>query len=362
MKEIQVGLGERAYPILIKAGLLGEVGAFLHRQPVAKRYGVIADRRVAELYGHQLMSGLEQAGLRAELIDFEAGEANKNLATVGALASELAGRHFDRKDGLIALGGGVAGDIVGFLASAYMRGIPFVQVPTTLLAQVDSSVGGKTGVDIPEGKNLVGSFYQPRAVFIDSRVLRSLPKAELLNGLAEVIKYGIIHDRGFFDFLASFRQAILDLDLPVLENVIKACCTIKAKVVEADETETDLRRILNFGHTIGHAVEAASGYELAHGAAVAMGMVAAARIAARESLLSSRDMEKIRDLIAAFGLPVEIPPELDRDRIKEYLKTDKKTVAGRFFFVLPVAIGKVTITDKVSEATIDAVISHTSTR
>jgi 3-dehydroquinate synthase len=202
----------------------------------------------------------------------------------------------------------------------------------------------------------VGAFYQPRAVFIDSEVLRSLPREELLNGLAEVIKYGIIYDRDFFDFLASFRQAILDLDLAVLESVVKACCTIKAKVVEADETEADFRRILNYGHTIGHAVEAASGYGLAHGSAVAIGMVAAARIARHQSLLSPREMEKISDLIAAFGLPVEIPPELDRNQIKEYLKTDKKAVDGCPFFVLPITIGKVRISDKVSEEMIDAAI------
>ena len=356
MRRIQVGLQERAYPILIHPGMMGDVGEDLKERSIAKRYVVVADDHVADLYGRILMESLERAQVPADLITFPHGEASKNLKTISDLASKLAGLGVDRKDGLIALGGGVTGDITGFLAAIYMRGIPFVQIPTTLLAQVDSSVGGKTGVDIPEGKNLVGAFYQPRCVYIDNKVLIDLPDEELLNGLAEVIKYSIIYDRDFFDYLKENRQAILDRSLPALEEVVCKCCSIKAEVVEADEKESDLRRILNFGHTIGHAVEAASNYTLAHGLAVGMGMVAAGELAVGKSLFAEDQLQEMRDLIADFGLPVQIPENLDRQRIKQYLKTDKKAVAGRPFFVLPTTIGKVVITDDVSGELIDRAI------
>jgi len=349
MKELQVGLGARSYPIIIKEGLLGEIGTELRKRSVAKRYGVIADEYVASLFGDTILESLGTQNIGTELITFPRGEASKNLGTVAKLASSLAQKGFDRKDGLIALGGGVTGDITGFLAATYMRGIPFVQVPTTLLAQVDSSVGGKTGVDIPEGKNLVGAFYQPRGVYIDSCVLSVLPESELLNGLAEVIKYGVIYDRTFFEFLESRRQDILALELPVLEEMIATCCAIKADVVEKDERESDLRRILNYGHTIGHAIEAASDYSLAHGKAVAIGMVAAAELGVLKGILAADEKVRIQKLVSDFGLPVEIPGELDRKEIVNYLKTDKKTVGGRVFFVLPTTIGKVIITDDVDE-------------
>jgi 3-dehydroquinate synthase len=356
MKSLTVGLGERSYPILIKQGLLDGIGTTLQQNPFAKRYAVIADDRVAALFGERILASLHKGGLQAEIITFEAGENSKNLKTVAALASSLARMGFDRKDGLIALGGGVTGDITGFLAACYMRSIPFAGVPTTLLAQVDSSVGGKTGVDIPEGKNLVGAFYQPRAVFIDSVVLKQLPQKELLNGLAEVIKYGVIYDRDFFRFLEMSRREILALDLRILDDVIARCCRIKAAVVEADEKEADLRRILNFGHTIGHAVEAVSEYEMAHGSAVAIGMAAAAELAVLKGLMETREKERLVGLIQDFGLPVSIPPEYDRTRIREFLQADKKTVGGRVFFVLPTSIGRVIITDEVEEEMLTRVL------
>jgi len=355
-KIVQVGLGERSYPILIGNGLLSDIGNDLAGRNVAKRYAVISDDHVAGLYGDRLMESLAQASIPSELITFPQGEQSKSLLTIATLCSELARRNFDRKDGLIALGGGVTGDITGFLASVYMRGIPFVQVPTTLLAQVDSSVGGKTGVDIPEGKNLVGTFYQPRAVYIDTGVLQTLPREELLGGLAEVIKYGVIADADFFRFLEDNRAAILDLEQSVITDTIFRCCEIKAWVVEQDEREGDLRRILNFGHTIGHAIEAASDFKLIHGLAVAMGMNVIAGLALRKGYLNKKDASRITLLIEEYGMPVAIPPELDRDRIKGYLKTDKKTVGGRVFFVLPERIGKVFVTDQLDEAEIDAAL------
>ena len=356
MKDITVGLGERSYPIIIKKGLLDEIGTELQRNPFAKRYGIISDDSVAALFGDRLMASLKESSIDAELITFPHGEENKNLATVAELSSKLARLGFDRKDGLVALGGGVTGDITGFVAACYMRSIPFAQVPTTLLSQVDSSVGGKTGVDIPEGKNLVGAFYQPKGVYIDSGFLLDLPGSELLNGLAEVIKYGVIYDRDFFNFLEVNRKSILDLDLLFLEELIARSCKIKAAIVEADETESDFRRILNFGHTIGHAVEATSDYKLAHGSAVAMGMVAAAELGVLKGILDPREKERIRKLIDDFGLPVTIPPEYDRARIKEFLLTDKKTIGGKVIFVLPKKIGKVIITDGVEQELIEKVM------
>ncbi|MGV1099862.1 3-dehydroquinate synthase [Thiovibrio sp. JS02] len=357
MKKIRVGLDDRAYDILIEKGLLAAIGQDLKTRAIAKRYVVVADSHVAEILAPRLMDSLAGAGLRADLITFPRGEESKHLATVAALASNLARLGVDRKDALIALGGGVTGDITGFLAAIYMRGIPFVQIPTTLLAQVDSSVGGKTGVDIPEGKNLVGAFYQPCCVYIDSSVLHSLPQAELLNGLAEVIKYSVIQDAEFFRFLSENRTAILARKLPVLEEVIARCCTIKAKVVAADEREADLRRILNFGHTLGHAVEAASHYALAHGLAVGMGMVAVCELAALKGIFSKDKAAAVRRLIGDYGLPVTIPPEFSPVQVKSFLKTDKKTVGGRPFFVLPTEIGKVIITDDVAEELIDKVLA-----
>ncbi|MCD6387771.1 MAG: 3-dehydroquinate synthase [Desulfobulbaceae bacterium] len=356
MKEIQVGLDERSYPIMIQAGLLAGIGEDLRQRSLVDSYVVIADQHVADLYGEALLSSLAGSGLAAELLTFPRGEASKNLAIITDLARSLARLGLDRKSCLVGLGGGVTGDITGFLAAIYMRGISFVQVPTTLLAQVDSSVGGKTGVDIPEGKNLVGCFYQPRCVYIDSELLSSLPVDELLNGLAEVIKYGVIYDADFFDFLDRKRQAVLALDLSVIEEVIEKCCRIKADVVSRDEKEADLRRILNFGHTIGHAVEAASNYKLAHGMAVAIGMVAASGIALRKKIFADNEDKKVLELIRSYGLPVTVPAELDRTRIKEYLKTDKKAVAGKPFFVLPERIGSVVITDDVPEEFIDEVL------
>ena len=358
MIELQVGLGERSYPIVIDTGCLARVGDGLTSLNVAKRYGIISDDRVAELYGQQLLDSLAKAGIPAEIFTFPHGEANKTLQTVGNLASCLARAGFDRKDGLIALGGGVTGDIAGFLASSYMRGIPFVQIPTTLLAQVDSSVGGKTGVDIPEGKNLVGAFYQPKAVFIDMAVLATLPEQEFLGGMAEVIKYGVIQDAEFFSFLDMNRGAVLALDPPVLSGMIRTCCRIKADVVARDEREGGLRRILNYGHTIGHAVEAASSFSIIHGFAVAIGMVAAARLAVVKGLLSHHDLDRIASLISAYGLPVEIPKNLDRSAIKAYLKTDKKAMGGRVFYILPKGIGDTTITDDILPKDLDDVLSR----
>lgn len=357
MAELIVGLGERSYPIVIEKGVLAKVGQDLKKRKVGNRYCVIADDRVAELYGKLLLQSLSDAGIKAEMLTFPHGESHKNLETIASLVSGLAQLGFDRKDAIIAFGGGVSGDIAGFVASAYMRGIPFVQIPTTLLAQVDSSVGGKTGVDIPEGKNLVGAFYQPKAVYIDIEVLKTLPAEEFLGGLAEVIKYGVIRDRKFFEFLQVNREAILQLDEECITQMIYTCCKIKAEVVSEDEKEGGVRRILNFGHTIGHAVEGASDYSIIHGLAVSIGMVAAAKLAVLNNVLTEKDAQQIEKILVDYNMPVVVPAELDRERIKKYLLTDKKTVGGTVFFVLPTMIGDTVITDKVSPEHIDKVLN-----
>lgn len=357
VQTIQVGLGERSYPIMIGKGILSQIGALMKTSDIATRYGIISDDQVAALYGDKLLVSLQDAGMHADLFTFPHGEASKCLETVGKLASRLAEHGYDRSSGLIALGGGVTGDITGFLASIYMRAIPFVQIPTSLLAQVDSSVGGKTGVDIPQGKNLLGTFYQPRAVYIDSDVLQSLPKNEFLGGMAEVIKYGAAIDASFFTWLQQHRDAILSLDSTVIIPMIARCCEMKAAVVEQDEQEGGLRRILNFGHTIGHAVEAASGYQLNHGYAVAIGMRAVADLAVRSGLAKPAVAEQISVLLGQFGLPLEIPAEYDRSLLRQFMLTDKKARSGRLVFVVPVALGEVRITDQVDDAVIDAVLA-----
>jgi 3-dehydroquinate synthase len=358
MAELQIHLPASDYPIEITHGCLRRCAEKIATLCPAKKYAVITDSTVAHLYAAPLLAGLDQAGLTANLFPIQPGETRKNLATIGELAERLALAGFDRHDALIALGGGVGGDICGFLASIYMRGIPFIQVPTTLLAQVDSSVGGKTGVDIDAGKNLLGTFYQPKAVFIDPETLRSLPQQEMRSGLAEVLKYGLIRDKTFFDFLAAKREDIFALDATTLTDTIAACCRIKAEVVMADEREGDLRRILNFGHTLGHAVEAASRYSLSHGFAVGIGMMAAARLSARRGLLTPAARDNIGAVLTAYGLPVDIPPELDRERIRFFLKTDKKAVDGRLVFVLLHGIGRAEMHGDVSEEEITALFNQ----
>jgi len=339
MVELKVGLGERSYPILIEQGCMELLGKDLYGKKIGHKFGVISDGNVEALYGSLFMDSLGKAGINATLFTFPAGEKSKTLKTVATLASDLARAGFDRHDALIAFGGGVTGDITGFLASAYMRGIPFVQVPTTLLSQVDSSVGGKTGVDLPEGKNLIGAFYQPKAVYIDTRVLNTLPEEELLGGLAEVIKHGIICENP-----------------EMIEKTVYTCCRIKADVVAEDEREGGARKILNYGHTIGHAVEGASDFSLIHGLAVSIGMVAASRLAVMNNILPEAENEKIFQILSDYKMPVEVPPELDRKRIKQYILTDKKAVSGNIFYVLPTAIGKTCITDKVTEEQVDMIL------
>ncbi len=356
MPILEVGLESRSYPIRIESGCLARVPEDLAQRYRASRYCIVADDTVAALYGNDLLARIRDIGLSADLLSFPHGEENKNLETIARLVSASAQLGLDRKSMFIALGGGVSGDVTGFLASTYMRGVPFIQIPTSLLAQVDSSVGGKTGVDIAEGKNMVGTFYQPKAVYIDTDVLKTLPEEEYLSGLAEVIKHGFIRDNDFITFLETSRQQIMALENAAVVRIIHTSCLIKADVVSADERESDARRILNFGHTIGHAVEAASRFSISHGFAVAIGMVAICRIGVMKSLISAATADRYIELIKQYGLPTEIPGDLDRAVIKSYLSTDKKSIGGTISYVLPKEGGGVTISEDITERMIDAVL------
>jgi 3-dehydroquinate synthase len=337
MNRIRVNLDKRlsaSYDIHIGRDILDRMAPLLAKSGWAGRWCIITDSTVSRLHGVRLLEVLRGNGLAAEIIEFAAGESSKTIATCIGLAEELLKRGADRTSGLIALGGGVVGDVAGFVASIYMRGIPCVQVPTTLLAQVDSSIGGKTGVDLPAGKNMLGTFLQPRAVFIDLAFLDTLPAREFTNGLAEIVKYGIIEDPELLAAIEDGAEALHGRDPALLERLVSASCRIKKGVVEIDETEKGLRRILNFGHTVGHAIEAESQYALAHGESVAMGMAAAAVISERQRYLSAEDRERIIAAIGRVGLPVRIPQALDTGRILSRPATDKKKAGGRIHFVL----------------------------
>jgi len=344
-EQLTVGLGERSYPILIGSGILGRVGEELSRLAFPHRIAVISNSTVTTLYGEELLGSLAAAGFQAELISIGDGEKFKSLQTLEDIFGQLIRRGFDRGSGMLALGGGVVGDITGFAAATYLRGVPFVQVPTTLLAQVDSSVGGKTAVNHPLGKNLIGAFYQPQLVHIDVATLETLPQREFAAGLAEVVKYGVIADREFFQWLSRERQAIMAQVPEVLVALVKRSCQIKANVVENDEKEHSLRAILNFGHTYGHTVETLSGYgTVRHGEAVALGMLVAASCAAELGLCRNEEIAAIRDLLQAFRLPVRLP-DLPLDAVLEVMARDKKVKNGVLRLILNRALGDCEICD-----------------
>ncbi|NPA95359.1 MAG: 3-dehydroquinate synthase [Thermodesulfobacteria bacterium] len=348
-EDVLVPLGQRSYHIYIGPGVLLETPKYLKGLGSFQGPFIITDTTVEEYVGHDLLNVLKQEGFeQATMLSFPAGEQSKNMDTVVDLARRLLKHGCDRGGLLLALGGGVTGDICGFLASIYMRGIDFVQLPTTLLAQVDSSVGGKTGVDLPEGKNLLGTFAQPKMVLADIGVLCTLPAEEIRNGIAEIVKYGMIKDKELFERLETDWWDVINLEPQLTAYLVKRSCEIKAEVVSKDEREGGYRRILNFGHTIGHAVEAASDYTVSHGAAVAMGMVAVSRISVERGLLAKEDLERLIALLERFELPVRIPESISVEAILENIKRDKKVKAGKVNFVLAKGIGDTIITDDVT--------------
>ena len=361
MQTVRVALGERSYPIHIGAGLLGRVDLLVPLLP-QRRVAVVTNETVAPLYLDQVARAFDAAGVTSVRIVVPDGEAHKDWPTLNAVFDALLANRCDRKAAIVALGGGVIGDLAGFAAATYQRGVPFVQVPTTLLAQVDSSVGGKTAINHPRGKNMVGAFYQPLAVLADMDSLATLPGAELRAGLAEVIKHGAIGDAAYFDWLEANLDALLRLDRNALAYAVKRSVEIKAEVVARDERETGLRAALNFGHTFGHAIEAGLGFGAwLHGEAVAAGMVMAADLSARLGMLERATAERLRRLIGRAGLPVA-GPALGPDRYVELMAVDKKAEAGRMRFILLERIGAARITDQVPADALRATLSACSTK
>ena len=359
---VNVPLGNRSYAIKIGTGLLASLGRECGRLSIGRQCAVIADTNVARRYASAAQRALTGAGFSPVLITVPAGETAKSLKTVQACYDQLAAHRLERKSFIVALGGGVVGDLAGFVAATYLRGIDFMQVPTTLLAQVDSSVGGKVGVNLKSGKNLVGSFYQPRLVLCDLDALATLPAREYRAGLAEVIKYGIIYDARLFERLEREMQAVLRRDTSLVEGIVTRCCQIKAEVVEKDETENGLRAILNFGHTIGHALEAISHYgKYLHGEAISIGQVAAARLSRDTLDLPEEQVQRIRNLFQRAGLPTEArltAPQ--RKQLFTAMKLDKKVSGGEIKFVLARAIGNVEMGQSISPAVIEAALKPPS--
>ncbi len=339
--EIVVGLGDRSYPIVLGHGVLAETGVWLKEVAPPGRCALVTNPTVGALYADTVIRSAAAAGFEPVRIDVPDGEEHKNLASLARIYDGLVDAALERNSPLLALGGGVVGDLAGFAAATYLRGIPYLQLPTTLLAQVDSSVGGKTGIDHPRGKNLIGAFYQPRAVLIDLATLRTLPRRQLLAGFAEVVKYGAILDAELFAFLEQELAQVLALDSAVLQHVVRRCCELKAQVVERDERESGERAVLNFGHTIGHALESVTGYtRFLHGEAVAIGMVAEASVSAALGLCRPEVVERLRALLERAGLPVELPADIDREKLAGAIELDKKVRGGKVKFVALEALGR----------------------
>ncbi|MBU0671843.1 MAG: 3-dehydroquinate synthase [Candidatus Margulisbacteria bacterium] len=366
MAKIKVELKDRSYDIIVGSGILDELGENIKDEQLGKKIFIITDPLVNDLYGDKLRSGLK--GFTHQTLEVPCGERYKNLKMASSLYDQLVKSAAHRDSVIIALGGGVIGDLAGFVAATYMRGINLIQVPTTLLAQVDAAIGGKTGVNHSRGKNLIGAFYQPKKVYIDIQALSTLPARELRTGLAEVVKYGVIEDADFFKFLEANSHHLntkafespdtLRAALKVWQIIVAESAKIKAKVVAKDETETGLRMILNYGHTIGHAIEALTRYKAYnHGEAVAIGMVAAARIANRMKMINQEAVLRIVNLLEKLGLPIEVKG-LSAKKIINALQIDKKVREGKVQFVLPEKIGKVVIRNNLALKTINSVLAE----
>jgi 3-dehydroquinate synthase len=357
-QRVRVELGERSYDIVIGNGLLSQAVDWLQPLKLGKHGVIITDTNVAPLYSESLREALKAGGFAVEMLDVAAGEESKSLRQANRLFEKLPSLGLDRQSFVIALGGGVVGDLAGFVAASYMRGIALVQMPTTLLAQMDSSVGGKVGVNLPQGKNLVGAFYQPRLVLADTGTLATLPERELRAGFAEVIKHGAIRDAKFFAWLEREYQRVLSLNHEAVTHAVRRCCEIKAEVVSADERESGLRAILNFGHTIGHAMEALSEYVgLLHGEAISMGMRFAAHLSVKRAGLAQAEADRLEALIAASGLPTRLGQKFEIDQLIAAMRLDKKARNGKLRFVLLKQIGETIITNAVTDADIEEAVN-----
>jgi len=347
---VQVNLGERSYPIHIGTGLLSKIGMYCREQNLGNHCLIVSDNHVAPLYAAEAEASLLDAGFTVASVTVPSGEKSKSHEQLCAIYDAALSIPLDRKAFILALGGGVVGDLGGFAAASYLRGIDLIQLPTSLLAMVDSSVGGKTGINVKQGKNLIGAFHQPQLVLADLDVLQSLSAAELSAGMAEVIKYGVIYDAELFSYIESHAEALKNLDVEALLHVVKRSCEIKAEVVHQDEKEEGLRSILNYGHTLGHAIENAANYgSFLHGEAISIGMIYASVLSEKCTGLSAEATVRQKTLLKAFNLPTELP-ELDWIKLRAAMAVDKKSVGAAPRFVLASEIGKVSFGNEVSEA------------
>ncbi|MEK6983297.1 MAG: 3-dehydroquinate synthase [Nanoarchaeota archaeon] len=348
-----------SYDILIGEGLLDNLAEELIQKPMANVYAIITDSAIEKIYGEKILKKFQTKKIHAHLIAFTAGEESKNRKTKEEIENKMLMLSMGRDTCIIALGGGVVGDLAGFVAATYMRGIPYIQVPTTLLAMVDSSIGGKAAVDTKHAKNAIGAFYQPKKVIIDLNFLKTLPKKELINGLAELIKHALIKDKDFFHFIEKNIDKILNYDLEILKLAVKRSCEIKTGVVEEDEKEKGLRRILNYGHTIGHAIETALNYKISHGEAIAIGMSYAAKLSAKMGFLHEGSMIRQNNLLQYIGLPHKLSHhKLKPKKILDCIHYDKKIMDGRINFVLLESIGDAFISNEVSLEDIKAILEE----
>jgi len=341
MTTLKVDLGPHSYPIFIGEGILAKLGEMLKLYNLSEQVLVITDDRIHQLHGQRMRDSLNGQVKKFDTIVLPEGESTKSLTNVEKIITRMLELGCDRGTALLAFGGGVIGDLAGFAAAIYKRGVPLVQAPTTLLAQVDASIGGKTGVNHPLGKNMIGTFYQPKLVWSDLALLQTLPRKEIICGLGEIIKYGVIRDPALFALVEQNLENILALELSLLDKIVTRCCEIKAQIVSADEKERGLRMILNFGHTIGHALEAALEYTITHGEAVLLGMLAESKMALDSGKLPEEDFYRIRKLITR--LDVRPPNDLEGERLIKILASDKKVVAGQLRVVLPNKIGEVEV-------------------
>jgi len=343
MESVKVNLKRKednSYEIIIGNNILNDIPSELTKRGLAHSYVIITDSNVSTVYGNKLLASFRRAKLNTHLISFPAGEKNKNRGTKVLIENEMMKLRLSRDTAVIALGGGVVGDVAGFVAATYNRGIPYIQIPTTLVACVDSSIGGKTGVDTPYGKNLIGSFHQPSRVYIDVQTLFTLEKKEVRQGLAEVIKYGVIKDEKFFRYLENYIYQVFAFNFEILVQIIKKCCRIKGKIVEIDERESNLRKILNFGHTIGHAIEQLYNYKISHGEAISIGMILEGKIALKIGLWKLDEFERLNILLKKAGLPTLLPSRINVKRLINIMRLDKKTRGGIIEMVLPRRIGE----------------------
>ncbi|HBQ86789.1 MAG TPA: 3-dehydroquinate synthase [Syntrophomonas sp.] len=357
MKNLIVNLNERSYPIIIGSGLLAQTGELIEQLNKGKVL-LVSNPTVLNLYGDKVLNSLQQAGLNVNVATIPDGEIYKNLQEASNVLDKAVCCGLERDSLIIALGGGVIGDLAGFVASIYMRGIDFIQIPTTLLAQVDSSVGGKVAVNHPCGKNLIGSFHQPRMVLIDIETLLTLDDSEYRSGLAEVVKYGVIYDRGFFAFMENNIDEINTLDNETLQELIYRACTIKADIVNQDEKEMGIRIILNLGHTFGHSLEKLSGYSLRHGEAVAIGSIAACYLSCQMGLMDTGVLENIQKIYKKLNL---IPPypDIDNSQVYEGMLNDKKVCQGDIRMVIPLNIGNYHVLSGVGREAVEEALAHT---